>query len=61
MSDIKNLQNKLLERTTALVQARNAGDLELQEEIQDEIWELEEEIEGVLLDEYDDKHSAQWR
>jgi hypothetical protein len=61
MSNLNNLQARLVTLSKQLAAARAAGDVELEEDIEDTIADVEDEIEGILLDEYDDKHDAQWR
>jgi len=61
MSNLNNLQARLITLSKQLTEARAAGDVELVEDIEDTIADVEDEIEGMLLDDYDDKHGAQWR
>jgi hypothetical protein len=61
MSNLNNLQARLVTLSKQLTQARADGDVELVEDIEDTIADVEDEIEGMLLDDYDDKHGAQWR
>lgn len=62
MSNLNNLQARLVTLSKQLAEARAADevDIELVEDLEDTIADVEDEIEGMLLDEYDSKHGAQW-
>jgi len=56
--------NKLIQRirqtSKELQQARNEGDSEAIERLEDELYELEEELEAEQQSEYDDNHQHDW-
>lgn len=57
----KNLTEKLKALSAELVEARaNGADEETIFQIEDEIWDLEEEIEALLQQEYDDLHNSEF-
>jgi hypothetical protein len=59
MSQIKLIQ-QIRELTIAMEQARERGDILSAEEIEDEIFMLQEELEGEDADEYQSKHQHKW-
>lgn len=62
MSNLNNLQARLVTLSKQLAAARALDDVntELEEDLEDMIADIEDEIEGILLDDYNDKHGAQW-
>lgn len=56
--------NKLIQRirqtSKALQNARDEGDEETIERLEDELYELEEELEAEQQNEYDDNHQHGW-
>jgi hypothetical protein len=62
MSNLNNLQARLVSLSKQLTAARAEVDVEdeLIWDLEDMIADIEDEIEGILLDEYDSKHGAQW-
>jgi hypothetical protein len=63
MSNLNNLQARLVTLSKQLAAARAAIDFdeELVEDLEDMIADIEDEIEGIVQDDYNDKHEAQWR
>ena len=59
MSNIKLIQ-RIRETAKALQNARDAGDQDAIEELEDELYTLEEELEDEQQNEYDDKHQNGW-
>lgn len=59
MSNIKLIQ-RIRETAKALQTARDAGDEEAVEVLEDELYELEEELDGEQQDDYNDKHQHGW-
>ncbi len=59
MSNIKLIQ-RIRETAKALQNARDAGDQDAIEELEDELYALEEELEDEQQSEYDDKHQHGW-
>jgi cob(I)alamin adenosyltransferase len=62
MSNLNNLQARLITLSKQLAEARGMDEVddELVEDLEDMIADIEDEIEGILADEYDSKHGAQW-
>lgn len=60
MSQI-NLLQRLRQLTSALADAREAGDEELAFDLEDEIAEVETELEDEEEDEYANRHQHGWR
>ncbi len=63
MSNLNNLQARLITLSKQLASARAADDFDEThvEELEDEIADIEDEIADIVQDEYDNKHDAQWR
>ena len=63
MSNLNNLQARLVSLSKQLSAARVEVDVEdeLIWDLEDMIADIEDEIEGIMQDEYDSKHGAQWR
>ena len=68
MSNLNNLQARLITRSKQLTALRATRRAEYEEDLEneiadleDEIADIEDEIEDIMQDEYDDKHDAQWR
>lgn len=59
MSNIKLIQ-RIRETAKALQNARDAGDQDAIEELEDELYALEEELEDEQQNEYDDKRQHGW-
>lgn len=59
MSTIKLMQ-RIKEVSKALQAARDEDDVEAIEELEDELYELEEELEEEQNSDYDDKHNHGW-
>lgn len=59
MSDIKLLQ-RIRETAKALQNARDEDDLDLIEQLEDELFELEDELEKEQQNDYLDKHQHGW-
>lgn len=59
MSNIKLIQ-RIRETAKALQNARDAGDQDAIEELEDELYALEEELEDKQQNEYDDKRQHGW-
>lgn len=59
MSNIKLIQ-RIRETAKALQNARDAGDQDAVEALEDELYALEEELEDEQQNEYDDKHQHGW-
>lgn len=59
MSDIKLIQ-RIRETAKALQAARDAGNEEEIERLEDELYYLEDELEAIDQDEYNDKHQHGW-
>lgn len=60
MSNTINLIQRIRSAAVALQQAKDAGDIELAETLEDELFELEEQLEEEQEAEYDDKHQHGW-
>ena len=65
MSNLINLQTRLARLSRKLVEVQASeqteDNIKLAEELEDEIDELTEEIEGMEIDEYNDRHFADFR
>jgi len=63
MSNLNNLQARLVSLSKQLTAARAEVDVEdeLIWDLEDMIADIEDEIEGIMQDEYDSKHGVQWR
>jgi hypothetical protein len=63
MSNLNNLQARLVTLSKQLSAARADAEVneELMWDLEDEIADIEDEIEGIMQDDYNDKHAAQWR
>lgn len=59
MSNIKLIQ-QIRDKAAALQQAHKDGDQELIETLEDELFDLEEELEDETNQEYDDHHNQRW-
>lgn len=59
MSNIKLIQ-RIRETAMALQNARDVGDTEEVERLEDELYELEEQLEEDEDNEYQDKHQHGW-
>lgn len=59
MTDIKLIQ-RIRETAKALQAARDADDIDEIERLEDELYYLEEELEAVDQDDYNDKHQHGW-
>lgn len=59
MTDIKLIQ-RIRETAKALQAAREADDIDEIERLEDELYYLEEELEAVDQDDYNDKHQHGW-
>lgn len=59
MSNIKLIQ-RIRETAKALQNARDAGDQDAVDALEDELYELEEELEDGQQDDYNDKHQHGW-
>lgn len=57
---ITKLIQRIKESAAALQNARDAGDQDLIETLEDELYELEEELEDEQKNEYDDNHTHGW-
>ncbi len=57
---INKLVQRIKELSKALQNAHDAGDVELIETLEDELYELEEELENEQASEYDEKHTHGW-
>ena len=57
---INRLIQRIRQASKELQQARDDGDTEAIERLEDEIFELEEELESEQQNEYDDKHQHGW-
>lgn len=57
---INRLIQRIRQTSKELQQARDDGDIEAIERLEDEIFELEEELESEQQNEYDDKHQHGW-
>lgn len=57
----KNLMLQLRELTAELVEAEAAGDEELVETLQEQIWELQDVIDEESEIEYADNHNKRWQ
>ena len=53
----KNLQEQLSSLSRQLTEAMNAGDEELAADLQDQIWELEDEINDDANELYKNRHT----
>lgn len=60
MSNTINLIQRIRDASFALQQAKDAGNIELAEQLEDELFELEEELEDEQNAEYEDRHSHGW-
>ena len=58
MSNLNNLQARLVSLTKSLTNAKNQQE---REDIEDMIADIEDEIEGIMQDQYETKHGAQWQ
>ena len=59
MSNIKLIQ-RIRETAKALQKARETEDQDAIEALEDELYELEEELEEMQANEYSDKHQHGW-
>lgn len=57
---ITKLVQRIKETSQALQHARDLHDVELIETLEDELYELEEQLEDEQDDDYADKHSHRW-
>lgn len=53
----KNLSEQLKKLAKQLTAAHEAGDLELEADLQDQIWDIQDQIAQEAEDEYDGHHS----
>lgn len=60
MSNLINLQTRLAQKSRELVAARNNDDEELIESLENEIFDLEDEIEELQNEEYGDASEKDW-
>jgi hypothetical protein len=58
--NLKNLTNRLRELSARLTEARQVEDQDLIDELEAEIADVEEQIEVVTEQEYDDHHNKDW-
>lgn len=62
MSNLNNLQARLvsLSKQLSAARAEEEVDEELVEDLEDTIADIEDEIEGIMQDDYNTKHGQQW-
>lgn len=56
----RNLQEQIRSLSQQLTQAQQDGNTELADDLQDEIWELEEQLNEETERLYDEQHNKQW-
>lgn len=58
---VTRLIQRIRETTKELQRARDLNDQELVERLEDELYDLEDELEEAQQNEYDDHHNKEWQ